>query len=140
MARVSPETFSGIKQMTLSDEDNQEIEYFIEDWHWDKKSHKFAQNLCKYLFQFIDHLYKQGLSEKTVQKHLDNCWSIGLLECGYGFRDEFSPGDIFYGPDADYEIEFKRKISDSNYAIKSYRSTWRKLYKHTKSLGFIDDE
>lgn len=120
--------------MTPSDEDNQEIEDFIEDWYWDEKSHKFAQNLCRYLFQFIDHLYEQRLSEKTVQKHLDNCWSIGLLECGYGFRAEFSPVDIFNNPDAHYEIEFKRKMSDSNYAIKSYRSTWRKLYKYSNSL------
>jgi hypothetical protein len=109
--------------MTHSDEDTQEIEDFIEDWYWDEKSHKFAQNLCRYLFQFIDHLYEQRLSKKTAQKHLDNCWSIGLLECGYGFRDEFSPGDLFNAPEADYEIEFKRKMSDSNYAIKSYRST-----------------
>jgi hypothetical protein len=106
----------------------------------DEKSHKFAQDLCRYLFQFIDHLYKQGLSEKTVQMHLSNCWSIGILECGYGYRDEFFPGDIFYGLEADYEYEFKKKMSDSNYAIKSYRSTWKKLYKYTKSLGFIDNE
>lgn len=126
--------------MTNSDEDKQEIEDFIEDWYWDKKSHKFAQDLCKFLFQFIDHLYEKGLSEKTVQSHISNCWSIGILECGYGYKDEFSPGEIFYSPEADYEYEFKRKMSDSNYAIKSYRSTWRKLYNYTKSLGFISDE
>ena len=127
--------------MADSDGDKREIEDFIEDWYDDEKSHKFAQDLCKYLFQFIDHLYEQGLSEKTVQMHLNNCWSIGILECQYGYRDEFVPGDVFYSsPEADYEYEFKRKMSDSNYAIKSYRSTWRKLYKHTKALGFIDDE
>jgi hypothetical protein len=117
-----------------------DAEDFIKDWYWDEKSHKFAQDLCKFLFQFIDHLYEQGLSEKTVQSHISNCWSIGILECGYGYKDEFSPGEIFYSPEADYEYEFKRKMSDSNYAIKSYRSTWRKLYNYTKSLGFISNE
>jgi len=124
----------------MTDEEKQELEDFIQDWHWDEKSHKFAQDLGTYLFQFMDNLYEQGLSDKTVRKHIDNCWCIGILECDYGYRDEFSPGDVFYSPEANYEYEFKRKMSDSKYAINSYRSTWRKLYKHTKALGYIDDE
>ena len=123
--------------MTDKDIEKQELEDFIQDWHWDKKSHKYAQDLAKYLFQFIDKLYEQKLSEKTVRKHLDNCWQIGILECGYGYRDKFSPGEIFYSPEADYEYEFKRKMSDSNYAVNSYRSTWKKLHKYTKELGYI---
>jgi hypothetical protein len=47
---------------------------------------------------------------------------------------------IFYSSDADYEYEFKRKMSSSNYAIKSYRSTWKKLYEYTKASGYINDE
>ena len=62
--------------MTDCEVDKQEIEDFTEDWYGDEKSHKFAQDLCKYLFQFIDHLYKQGLSEKTLQMHLSNCQDL----------------------------------------------------------------
>ncbi|WP_419655491.1 uncharacterized protein Dvar_45750 [Desulfosarcina variabilis str. Montpellier] len=69
----------------------QEIENFIIDWHWDNISHKFAYELCEFLFGFIDELEKQGLSEKTINKHLDNCWHIGILECGYGYRKKFIP-------------------------------------------------
>ena len=63
---------------------------FIQDWHWDETSHKFAQDFGLYLFQFIDHLHEQGLSEKTVRQHTSNCWCIGILECQYGYKDEFS--------------------------------------------------
>jgi hypothetical protein len=28
----------------MSNEENQELEEFIQDWHWDEKSHKFAQD------------------------------------------------------------------------------------------------
>ena len=75
-----------------------------------------------------------------MRQHTGNCWCIGYLECGYGYKDEFAPGAVFSGPDAWYEYEFKRKVSDSKYALKSYRSTWRKLYKYTKALGYLDNE
>ena len=119
----------------MSNEENQELEDFIQDWHWDETSHKFAQELGLYLFQFIDYLDEQGLSEKTVRKHTDNCWCIGILECQYGYKDEFSPDAVFDSPYASYEYEFRRKMSDSKYAMNSYRSTWRKLYKYTVSPG-----
>ena len=124
----------------MSNEENQELEDFIQDWHWDEKSHEFARNFGLYLFQFIDHLSEQGLSEKTVQKHTSNCWCIGILECQYGYKDEFSPDTVFDGPHSSYEYEFGRKMSDSKYAINSYRSTWRKLYKYTESLGYLEHE
>ncbi len=124
----------------MSNEENQELEDFIQDWHWDKKSLKFARDLGLYLFQFVDYLYEQGLSEKTVRQHTSNCWNIGIFECQYGYKDEFSAGAVFYRPDANYEYEFKRKMSDSKYALNSYRSTWRKLYKYTKALGYLENE
>jgi hypothetical protein len=82
----------------MSNKENQKLENFIQDWYWDEKSHKFAQDLGNYLFQFIDSLYEKRLSNKTIRKHIDNCWCIGLLECGYGYRDLFSPRDVFYIP------------------------------------------
>jgi hypothetical protein len=124
----------------MSNEEDQELEDFIQDWHWDEKSHKFAQELGRYLFQFIDHLAQQGLSEQTVRKHADNCWCFGISECQYGYRDEFSPDAVFNELDAPYENVFRRKVSDSRYAINSYRATWRKLYKYTKSLGYFEHE
>jgi len=96
----------------MRNEENQELEVFIQDWHWDEKSHEFAQDFGRYLFQFIDHLSEQGLSEKTAQQHTSNCWCIGILECQYGYKDKFSPGVVFRSPEAWYEYEFKRKMSD----------------------------
>jgi len=117
-----------------------ESEKFITDWYYDKKSHRYAQDLCTYIFAFIDYLEQQGLKDKTIRKHLDNCWSIGILECSYGYRDVFSPGEVFYSPEAAYEYEFKRKHSDSKYAVSSYRATWKKLYKYTKTMGYLEGD
>ncbi|MBE9137056.1 hypothetical protein IQ254_07550 [Nodosilinea sp. LEGE 07088] len=116
----------------------QEIEEFIEDWHWDDRSHKYAQELCRFLFQFLDSLKQQHLTEKTIRKHTSNCSLIGAFECGYGYRDGFSPGVVFSSPEANYEYEFNRKVSDSKYAMDSYRSTWRKIHNYTKQLGLTD--
>ncbi len=126
----------------MSKDDVKELEDFIEDWFYGEESHRFAQDLGRYLFKFINYLYEQKLTHKTVRKHIDNCWAVGYLECGYGYGygDEFSPDKIFYCPDADYLYEYKRKFSDSKYALNSYKATWKKLYKYTKDLGYIDDE
>jgi len=35
-----------------------------------------------------------------------------------------------------YENEFRRKVSDSKYALNSYRATWRKLERYVLSLGY----
>jgi hypothetical protein len=117
---------------------DQRIERFIEDWYWDDKSHKYAKELCKFLFQFLDSLKQQGLSEATMRKHTSHCSLIGSFECGYGYREEFFPGVVFSSPEANYMYEFKRKVSDSKYATDSYRLTWRKLYTYTKQLGLTD--
>ena len=86
-----------MSQETVPEEsiDKEELEDFIQDWHWDKKSHRFARALGTYLFQFLDSLSAQGISERTIRKHWDNCWSIGILECQYGYRKAFKPGDAY---------------------------------------------
>ena len=129
-----------LRGIHVNDDEKEEFEDFISDWHFDKKSHKFAQDLGRYIFQFIDNLYEQGLKDKTVSKHIDNCCAIGMLECGYGYRKKFLPGDVFYSDEADYEYEYGRKFGDSDYALKSYRSTWKKIYLYTKNLGHVEDE
>ena len=130
-----------MSQQTLPEEaiDEHELEDFIQDWHWDENSLRFAKALGTYLFQFINSLTAQELSAKTINKHCDNCWCIGWLECGYGYRDIFTPGEVFASSYADYEYEFQRKVSNSAYAIKAYRTTWRKLYKYTKALGHLQE-
>ena len=52
----------------------------------------------------------------------------GLHKSGYGYYDEFSP-EVFIG-EPDYLYEFKRKVSRSQNAIESYKTTWRKLAKY----------
>jgi hypothetical protein len=121
--------------MTKEQEDK--LESFIEDWHYDKKSYQFAKALGQYIFQFTDNLEKQDLADKTINKHIDNCWIIGSLECGYGYRDSFDPAEIFFGVVADHQYEYKRKFNSSKSALNSYCSTWKKLFKYTKELGLL---
>ncbi|MBK1724267.1 hypothetical protein [Thiocystis violacea] len=123
--------------MSQENETNDPIERFISDWYWDEKSHDYARQLGRFLFGFLDSLKAQGFSEKTINKHWRNCYLIGVFDCGYGYRDRFSPKIVFSSPDASYEYEFKRKVSDSDYAVSSYNSTWRKVHNYTKKLGAI---
>ena len=118
--------------------EEQELEDFIEDWYYGEEMYEFAKPLGKYLFQFADHLHEQNMSEKTRRKHLDNCWYIGYLECNFGYRDDFVPGEVFYSPESPYDYEFKRKFFSSKSAMTSYRSTWRKLHAYTKGLGHLN--
>lgn len=115
---------------------DEELERYIEDWHYDEKSHEFARQLGRFLFQFLDSLEITGLSRATMRKHESNCWCIGWLECGYGYHDTFTP-EIFQGGPS-FTIEFKRKVSDSKYALASYRATWNKLEKYVASLGYFE--
>ena len=109
----------------------EEIEEYIEDWHWDDGSKKIAYDMGKFMFAFMDYLDDQKLSEKTKRIHQDNIGLIGMFESGYGYRDEFSHEDLEDGPN--YLYEFERKVSDSKYAIQSYKATWKKLDKFIKS-------
>ncbi len=107
------------------------IEEYVADWHWDEDSEKYAFEMGKFLFSFIDYLEGQKLSERTKRNHQDNIEIIGMFEAGYGYNEEFYPENLQDGPNFLYE--FERKVSDSKYAIQSYESTWRKLDKYIKS-------
>jgi len=119
---------------TLLEPEEQELEDYIQDWHWDEQSHEFARQAGAFLFQFMDHLATTGLSRRTMRKHESNCWCIGWLECSYGYHDTFSPQIFLGGPSFLYE--FERKVSDSKYAVASYKATWRKLARYVRSLGY----
>jgi hypothetical protein len=119
---------------SIAQTEDPELEAYIADWHWDEKSHEFAQQMGKFLFQFLDSLDESNLSEQTIRKHESNCWCIGWLESGYGYHDTFSPAIFLGGPN--FDIEFKRKVSDSKYSINSYEATWRRLEKYIYSLGY----
>ena len=85
----------------------------------------------KFLFAFIDYLKAQGLRPKTLNAHTENVYLIGMFETGYGYNEEFYPENLEDG--LHYLYEFKRKVSNSKYAVQSYQSTWRKLDKFIKS-------
>jgi hypothetical protein len=121
--------------MIDNDSADADLERFIRDWHWDKKSHRYARELGAFLFGFLDELKASGLSPKTLRKHRDNCWLIGSFECrsGWDYEERFAPEDLFELPEPAHEAEFVRKVSDSESALESYRSTWRKLYRYARS-------
>jgi hypothetical protein len=130
---VSKETGVLTSPVAGQDADLQELEEYIQDWHFDEASHEFARQMGAFLFQFFAHLEASGLSRQTIRKHESNCWCIGKFECDYGYRDTFTPATFLGGPS--YLTEFKRKISDSKYAVDSYQATWRKLERYVRSLG-----
>jgi len=123
----------------MTEERKEEIENYIHDWYWDTNSHKFAFELCTYLFDFMDDLEENSkLTKSTIRKHFGNCWSIGILICQYGYYDKFSPKIFSYPPYQD--IEFRRKFSDSKYQIASYNSTCRKIEKYAIKKGDLSYE
>jgi hypothetical protein len=109
----------------------EEIEEYVDDWHWDEQSEKYAFEMGKFLFSFMDYLGGEALSARTKKNHRDNIYLIGMFEAGYGYNEEFYPENLEDGPS--YLYEFERKVSDSKYALQSYESTWRKLDKYIKS-------
>lgn len=117
-------------------QEEDDLEEFIEDWYWDEPSHELARQLGAFLFEFLDDLATTGLSDRTWQKHIDNCWLIGKFVCDYGYYDEFSP-EIFAG-EPSYLYEFRRKVSSSKSAVASYKATWRKLARYARSQGYGD--
>ena len=110
-----------------------QIEEYIEDWHWDKKSKKYAFEMGKFLFRFMDYIDDLNISKKTKRKHQDNVYLIGSFEAQYGYNDNFSPKNLEGEPNFLYE--FERKVSNSKYAIQSYKSTWKKLDRYIKSCA-----
>mgnify|MGYP000380308074 CR=1 FL=1 len=110
------------------------IKKYVDDWHWDENSEKYAYDIGKFLFSFMDYLADQNLSEKTKRNHRNNVYCIGMFEARYGYNDKFYPKNLEDGPSFIYE--FKRKVNNSKYAIQSYKSTWRKLDKYIKSEDY----
>jgi len=110
-------------------QEEEDLEYLIEDWYWDKKSYKFARSMGIFMLGFFVYLRRLKLSESTIRKHESNCELIGKLISDYGFHKTFTP-DIFSG-EPDHLIEFKRKISNTKYMVESYKATWRKLAKYS---------
>jgi len=119
-------------------EDNrgeQDLGEFIRDWCYDEPSHEFARQMGLFLFRFLDDLESTGISPQTLRKHTSNCWLIGKFECDYGYHKTFSPKIFLGGPSFLYE--FKRKVSDSKYAVNSYTATWRKLETYVQSSATL---
>lgn len=112
----------------MNTEFEEDLEYFIQDWHWDKKSHEFARKMALLMFGFFEYMKSEKLSESTRRKHESNCQLIGKFIADYGYYDEFRPEILTGQPD--YINEFKRKVWNTQYMVQSYKTTWRKLAKY----------
>lgn len=121
----------------MTETNKEKIELFIRDWYYDDASHKFAFELCQYLFEFMDYLKNEKkLAERTLKRHKDNCWAIGVLISQYDYMDEtFSPNVFRYPPY--HEFTYARKHLASESGIKSYAATCRKLEKYALERGDI---
>lgn len=115
----------------MNTEFEEDLEYFIQDWHWDKRSHEFARKMAIFMFGFFEYLKSEKLSEATRRKHESNCQLIGKFIADYGYHDEFRPEILTGQPD--YINEFKRKVWNTPYMVQSYKTTWRKLAKYAIS-------
>lgn len=108
-------------------------EAYIKDWNWDAESYDFALQMGVFLLEFIDHLHASDLSQATIRQHEKNAYLIGAFECDYGYHNTFTPA-IFITRYPAFLPEYKRKVSDSKYAIASYESTWRKIEKYARNM------
>ncbi|MDZ7897391.1 MAG: hypothetical protein U5N85_05100 [Arcicella sp.] len=106
-----------------------------DDWHWDEKSKTFAVELGEFLLAFCDYLEAINLSTRNLRNHRDNVQIIGMFTCNYGYYDEFD-SDMFESGEANFEYEFKRKITDSPTALSNYRSTWKHISRFVKSENY----
>ena len=112
----------------------EDLEKFISDYHWDKSSKIYAYELGKVLFSFLIYLKGQDLKPESLRKHRSNLSIIGFFVAKDAYHDKFQPEDIL-----DYSFylsEFKIKISDSAYAIQSFKSTGRALNKYIESKQY----
>ena len=55
--------------MENRNEFDEELEYLIEDWYWNKKSHEFARKMGLFMFEFFEYLKSQNLSKSTLRNH-----------------------------------------------------------------------
>jgi hypothetical protein len=108
----------------------EKIEDFIKNWYWDEAGKIKAFEIGKVCFAFMAFL-EEKLSQKTVRIHIENLFWIGIFENDYGLNEAFDIEDL---TSADLNIDyFERKVSDSEYAMKSYKATCRKLEKFIES-------
>jgi hypothetical protein len=116
----------------MSEISEQDLEDYIVDWYHDKPSKRAARKLGHFIFKFLSWLEAEGASERTTRSHDSNCWLICKFLVDYEEPKELST-KTFKG-DTPYLYEFKRKVSDSEHARKSYIRTWKKLCKF-QALG-----
>ncbi|OQX98006.1 MAG: hypothetical protein B6I24_06750 [Bacteroidetes bacterium 4572_128] len=102
------------KNKIMEENINAKIEDYIQDWHWeDEDSKKYAFEICKFLFSFIDYIDQLSVTKRTKTNHKYNVFLIGMFETDYGYNDKFSIKNLENGPDFLYE--FERKVSNSKY-------------------------
>ncbi len=111
----------------------QELEGFIRDWHNDERSHALAREIGAFFLDLLAHLKESGSSERTLRQHRSNLWLIGKFECDYGDLRPFEP-QCFPGTPC-WKSEFRRKVSHSESAWRSYCSTWRQLERYAKLMA-----
>ena len=108
----------------------EKIDDFIKNWYWDENSKPKAFEIGKVCFAFLSFL-EERLSPKTIRIHTENLFWIGIFENQYGLNEAFDIEDL---TSADLNMDyFERKVSDSEYAMKSYKATCRKLEKFIES-------
>lgn len=100
---------------------------------------KVGQPIALVLSYFKVHLAEQQLSASTLRKHDGNIQLIAHFNAHYDVADQFELKDFSNGPY--HEYRFIRMVSDSEYALKSYLSTWNKLNKYIKqNFSFLQSE
>jgi hypothetical protein len=114
-----------------SETQNEELERFIEDWHNGEGPHQFARQMGTFLFRFLDHLTRLGLSERAVSKHEANCWLIGKFTSDWGGFETFSPEVFLSSPR--YLAEFQRQVGSTPSALASYKATLCKLEQYVRA-------
>jgi hypothetical protein len=101
------------------------FEKYIKELSWDEKSKKYAFEMGKILFAFIDYIESENLSAKTKNTHISYALLLGHFDINYSYKDIFNLDD--FANSGVHTYEFQYKVSDSKYAIRAYKSTMKKL-------------
>lgn len=106
-----------------------EIEEFIKDWHYDDKSYTISLKLGTFLLEFIEYLKDKRIGNKKIQEYRNYCQIIGKIELDHGYRNDFKE-EMFLNGEIKNELEFKKKMGDSENKLKLYKKTIEEIKKY----------
>lgn len=109
-----------------------DLDEWPDSWMIDQPDRMTGQSIVTVLTPYIEHLINQGLSKRTIKRHVDNLWALGgeiitAINWDESLR-KLSAKDLVLNAIDDEGGPLLHNPLDSD-DQKSFDSTCRKLYK-----------